>query len=139
MVVAMIESQAGLDAVDAIASVDGVDVVLVGANDLSVALGVAGHMDSPQVHDAYVRVIEACRAKGRRWGSADWAGAQTSSVATWSSAPATSPPATTSPSSALRPRRSVSSSTDGHSTPQETPMKICVYGAGAVGGHIAGG
>ena len=87
MVVAMIESQAGLDAVDAIASVDGVDVVLVGANDLSVALGVAGHMDSPQVHDAYVRVIEACRAKGRRWGSADWAGAQTSSVATWSRRP----------------------------------------------------
>jgi 4-hydroxy-2-oxoheptanedioate aldolase len=68
MVVAMIESQAGLDAVHAIASVDGVDVVLVGANDLSVALGVAGQMDSPQVHDAYVRVIEACRAKGKTVG-----------------------------------------------------------------------
>jgi 4-hydroxy-2-oxoheptanedioate aldolase len=68
MVVAMIESQAGLDAVDAIASVDGVDVVLVGANDLSVALGVAGQMDSPEVHDAYVRVIEACRAKGKTVG-----------------------------------------------------------------------
>jgi 4-hydroxy-2-oxoheptanedioate aldolase len=68
MVVAMIESQAGLDAVDAIASVDGVDVVLVGANDLSVALGVAGQMDSPQVHDAYIRVIEACRAKGKTVG-----------------------------------------------------------------------
>jgi 2-keto-3-deoxy-L-rhamnonate aldolase RhmA len=68
MVVAMIESQAGLDAVHAIASVDGVDVVLVGANDLSVALGVAGQMDSPQVHDAYVRVIEACREKGKTVG-----------------------------------------------------------------------
>jgi 4-hydroxy-2-oxoheptanedioate aldolase len=68
MVVAMIESQAGLDAVEAIASVDGVDVVLVGANDLSVALGVAGQMDSPEVHDAYVRVIEACRAKGKTVG-----------------------------------------------------------------------
>jgi 4-hydroxy-2-oxoheptanedioate aldolase len=68
MVVAMIESQAGLDAVDAIASVDGVDVVLVGANDLSVALGVAGQMDSPQVHNAYVRVIQACRGKGNTVG-----------------------------------------------------------------------
>lgn len=68
MVIAMIESQAGLDAVDAIASVDGVDVVLVGANDLSVALGVAGQMDSPLVHDAYVRVLEACRAKGKTVG-----------------------------------------------------------------------
>jgi 4-hydroxy-2-oxoheptanedioate aldolase len=61
MVVPMIETQAGLDAVDEIAAVDGVDIVLVGANDLSVALGVAGQMDSPQVHEAYLRVIEACR------------------------------------------------------------------------------
>jgi 4-hydroxy-2-oxoheptanedioate aldolase len=68
MVVPMIETQAGLDAVDEIAAVDGVDVVLVGANDLSVALGVAGQMDSPKVHEAYVRVIEACQANGKTVG-----------------------------------------------------------------------
>jgi 4-hydroxy-2-oxoheptanedioate aldolase len=68
MVVAMIETQAGLDAVDEIAAVDGVDIVLVGANDLSVALGVAGQMDSPKVHEAYLRVIEACRAHGKTVG-----------------------------------------------------------------------
>jgi 2-keto-3-deoxy-L-rhamnonate aldolase RhmA len=68
MVVAMIETQAGLDAVDEIAAVDGVDIVLVGANDLSVALGVAGQMDSPKIHDSYLRVIEACGAHGKTVG-----------------------------------------------------------------------
>ncbi len=68
MVVPMIETQAGLDAVDEIAAVDGVDIVLVGANDLSVALGVAGQMDSPKVHEAYLHVIEACRAHGTTVG-----------------------------------------------------------------------
>jgi 4-hydroxy-2-oxoheptanedioate aldolase len=68
MVVPMIESQAGLDAADAIAAVDGVDMLLVGANDLSVELGVAGQMDHPQVHEAYLHVIEACRAHGKAIG-----------------------------------------------------------------------
>ena len=68
MVVVMIESAAGLDEVEAIAAVDGVDIVLVGANDLSVELGVAGQMDDPQVHEAYLRVIEACRAHGKTVG-----------------------------------------------------------------------
>lgn len=64
MVVAMIESQAGLDAVEDIAAVDGVDMLLVGANDLSVELGIAGQMDHPKVHDAFLRVIKACQANG---------------------------------------------------------------------------
>ncbi|KIC62260.1 HpcH/HpaI aldolase family protein [Pseudarthrobacter phenanthrenivorans] len=64
MVVAMIESQTGLDAVEEIAAVDGLDMILVGANDLSVVLGIAGQMDHPKVHDAYLRVIKACQANG---------------------------------------------------------------------------
>jgi 2-keto-3-deoxy-L-rhamnonate aldolase RhmA len=64
MVVAMIESQTGLDAVEEIAAVDGLDMILVGANDLSVGLGIAGQMDHPKVHDAYLRVIKACQANG---------------------------------------------------------------------------
>jgi 2-keto-3-deoxy-L-rhamnonate aldolase RhmA len=64
MVVAMVESQTGLDAVEEIAAVDGLDMVLVGANDLSVGLGIAGQMDHPKVHDAYLRVIKACQANG---------------------------------------------------------------------------
>jgi 4-hydroxy-2-oxoheptanedioate aldolase len=68
MVVAMIESQAGLKAADAIAAVDGVDMLLVGANDLSVELGIAGQMDHPQVHEAFLRIIDACRAHGKATG-----------------------------------------------------------------------
>jgi len=68
MVVPMIESRGGLDAADAIAAVDGVDMLLVGANDLSVELGVAGHMDHPQVDAAYLHVIEACRTHGKATG-----------------------------------------------------------------------
>jgi 2-keto-3-deoxy-L-rhamnonate aldolase RhmA len=68
LVVPMIESQAGLDAVETIAAVDGVDMLLVGANDLSVELGVAGQMDHPQVDGAYRRVIDACRAQGKAIG-----------------------------------------------------------------------
>lgn len=64
MVVAMIESQTGLDAVEEIAAVDGLDMILVGANDLSVGFGIAGQMDHPKVHDAFLRVIKACQANG---------------------------------------------------------------------------
>ncbi|WP_208601188.1 MULTISPECIES: HpcH/HpaI aldolase/citrate lyase family protein [Nocardiaceae] len=68
MVIVMIESQAGLDAAEDIAAVDGVDVVLVGANDLSVELGVAGQVDHPKIHEAYLRVIAACKAGGKTVG-----------------------------------------------------------------------
>jgi 4-hydroxy-2-oxoheptanedioate aldolase len=68
MVVAMVESRAGLDAADEIAAVDGVDIVLVGASDLSGELGVAGQVDHPQVHEAFLHVIKACRAHGKSVG-----------------------------------------------------------------------
>ncbi|MDF3311211.1 aldolase/citrate lyase family protein [Rhodococcus sp. T2V] len=68
LVVAMIENQAGLDAAEDIAAVDGVDIILVGANDLSVELGVAGQVDHPKVHEAYLRIIKACQAHGKTVG-----------------------------------------------------------------------
>lgn len=68
MVVAMIESQTGLDSADAIAAVEGVDMLLVGANDLSVELGVAGQMDDPRIHAAFLHVIDVCRKHGKAVG-----------------------------------------------------------------------
>ncbi|MGC5172756.1 HpcH/HpaI aldolase family protein [Microbacterium sp. DT81.1] len=68
MVVVMVESRAGLDAVEEIAAVEGIDIVLVGANDLSVELGIAGQMDHPQIDAAFMRVIAACRAGGKTVG-----------------------------------------------------------------------
>jgi 2-keto-3-deoxy-L-rhamnonate aldolase RhmA len=68
MVVAMVESQDGLDAADAIAAVDGVDMLLVGANDLSVELGIAGQMDDLRVDEAFRHVIEVCQKHGKATG-----------------------------------------------------------------------
>ncbi|MCL8011294.1 HpcH/HpaI aldolase/citrate lyase family protein [Streptomyces sp. AS02] len=68
MVVAQIETRSGLDAVEEIAAVEGVDVLLVGANDLTLELGIAGQMDHPELHKAYLRVIEACRVNGKTAG-----------------------------------------------------------------------
>ncbi|MER6426002.1 aldolase/citrate lyase family protein [Streptomyces sp. NPDC001137] len=68
MVVTQIESQAGLDAAAAIAAVDGVDILFVGASDLSVELGVPGQVDHPEVHKAFLHVIDACRAHGKAVG-----------------------------------------------------------------------
>jgi len=68
MVVPMIESKSGLDAAAAIAAEDGVDMLLVGANDLSVELGVAGQIDDPQIHAAFLHVIDVCRMHGKAVG-----------------------------------------------------------------------
>ena len=43
-------------------------MLLVGANDLSVELGVAGQMDHPEVHEAFLHVIDVCRAHGKTMG-----------------------------------------------------------------------
>lgn len=74
MVVVMVESRAGVDAIEEIAGVQGVDMVLVGANDLSVDLGIAGQMDDPRIHDSFVRVIDACTAAGVAIGIGGLAG-----------------------------------------------------------------
>ncbi|XFF02272.1 4-hydroxy-4-methyl-2-oxoglutarate aldolase, putative tasA (plasmid) [Bradyrhizobium guangxiense] len=61
MIIGMIESPEGLAAVDEIAAVDGVDILLVGTNDLCSALGVPGQIDHPLVREAYERCLKACR------------------------------------------------------------------------------
>jgi 4-hydroxy-2-oxoheptanedioate aldolase len=61
-----IESVAALDAVEEIAAIDGIDLIGIGPNDLSAALGVFGQPDSPVLADAVERVVEAARSGGRR-------------------------------------------------------------------------
>lgn len=68
MIVAMIESTAGLAAIDEIAAVPGIDILLVGANDLCAESGVPGQFDHPLVGDAYSRTLAACRAHGKVLG-----------------------------------------------------------------------
>ena len=63
-VVIMMESREALENVEAIAAVPGVDLLLVGTNDLCRSLGIAGQYDHPLVIEAFARTIEACRRHG---------------------------------------------------------------------------
>ena len=64
MVVAMIEDRAGVENIDAIAAVPGIDMILEGAIDLSQSLGVPGEAQHPDVQAAIRRVAAACTARG---------------------------------------------------------------------------
>lgn len=63
--VVMIESAQAVDAVDEIARVEGVDVLFVGASDLSFALGKPSAYDDPEVVDAMATVAAAARRHGK--------------------------------------------------------------------------
>jgi len=68
MVIAMIESQAGLAEVNAIAAVQGIDILLVGANDLCSANGVPGQFDHELVQSAFGQVHDACQIHHKTLG-----------------------------------------------------------------------
>lgn len=70
MVVVMIESDTAVQNADAIAAVDGVDMLLVGTTDLSLLLGVPGQHGSPAIQAAYEAVAAACRKHGKTLGIA---------------------------------------------------------------------
>lgn len=64
VVMVMIESRAGLDAVEAIAATPGIDAIMVGANDFADDLGRRGDLAHPEVVAGFRRVAEACRRNG---------------------------------------------------------------------------
>lgn len=68
LLIAQIETAAGLANVDAIAAVDGIDVLWIGQYDLSSSLGIPGQFDNPQFIDATERVIAAANANGKAGG-----------------------------------------------------------------------
>lgn len=62
LLAAMIESEEGVAAAEAIAATPGIDVLFVGVSDLSAALGVAGQPGDERVQAAIARVAAACAA-----------------------------------------------------------------------------
>jgi 4-hydroxy-2-oxoheptanedioate aldolase len=68
MVVVQCESAEALERMDEIVAVEGVDLVLMGVNDLLADWGIPGQYDDPRVRDAYARVIAACRSRGKHVG-----------------------------------------------------------------------
>ncbi|MEO8180071.1 MAG: 2-dehydro-3-deoxyglucarate aldolase [Deltaproteobacteria bacterium] len=67
-VLVQIESRAGVEAVDAIARVEGVDALFIGPSDLSAALGHFGNPRHPDVQRAMQRVVDAARAHDKPVG-----------------------------------------------------------------------
>ena len=61
MIAVMCESAQGLENIEEIAQVPGVDAVFVGAFDLSQALGVAGDTTNPKVETAIEQILDVCR------------------------------------------------------------------------------
>lgn len=76
-VLVQIETQAGLDALESIASVDGVDGVFIGPADLAASLGHIGALDHPvvvaAVEDAIRRIAEIGKPSGILTGSPQFA------------------------------------------------------------------
>ncbi len=63
-----IEDSEALDQVEAIAAVEGVDVVFFGPADFTVLSGIPGQFDHPLVARAIERVAAAAKAAGKHWG-----------------------------------------------------------------------
>jgi 2-keto-3-deoxy-L-rhamnonate aldolase RhmA len=64
LVVVMLETPDAIAQVDDIAAVKGLDVVLIGTNDLCAEMGIPGQFGDPRVEDAYRKVVAACNRNG---------------------------------------------------------------------------
>lgn len=68
VLVVMLESPDAIANAEAIAAVEGVDMLLIGTNDLCAELGIPGRLDHPKVIDAYRRAADACAKHGKALG-----------------------------------------------------------------------
>lgn len=64
LIVAMLESEDGISNAEAIAAVPGIDMLLIGTNDLCAELGVQGQYEHPKIRAAYQTAAKACKKHG---------------------------------------------------------------------------
>jgi 2-dehydro-3-deoxyglucarate aldolase/4-hydroxy-2-oxoheptanedioate aldolase len=65
LLIAQIETERGVENVDAIAAVDGIDVLWIGQYDLTNFLGIPGQGDHPKYQTAARRVLDAAKRRGK--------------------------------------------------------------------------
>ena len=65
LLVIMLETPQAIENVEEIAAVNGVDILLIGTNDLCMEMGIPGQVGDPQIGEIFERVITACRANGK--------------------------------------------------------------------------
>ena len=61
----LIETPLGVSNAQAIAGIDGVDMLAIGANDLSAELGIPGDFRSPRLRECVAKVAAACTKSGK--------------------------------------------------------------------------
>jgi 2-keto-3-deoxy-L-rhamnonate aldolase RhmA len=61
----LIETPLGVSNADAIAQTDGVDMLAIGANDLSAELGIPGDFQNPRIRECIATVASACAGHGK--------------------------------------------------------------------------
>jgi 4-hydroxy-2-oxoheptanedioate aldolase len=67
-VMVQFESERALQNADEIAAVDGVDMVMIGSNDLLADWGLTGQFEHSRLREAYAKTIAACRRHGKHVG-----------------------------------------------------------------------
>ncbi len=75
MLLCQIESQAGVDHIEEILAVPGIDAALIGPNDMSQDFGMLGQYGHPRMVAAFERVMEAAAAQGK-WSGVHFGGAE---------------------------------------------------------------
>lgn len=68
LVTIQVENAEGLANIDAIAAVEGIDVIFIGPGDLGVSLSALDDPAKPSLEEAIGRIAEACRQRGRTCG-----------------------------------------------------------------------
>src|SRR5262249_56886008 len=69
IIIVQFESEQALARADEIAAVDGVDLVMIGSNDLLAAWGLTGQYEHPRLREAYAKTIAPCRHHGKHVGA----------------------------------------------------------------------
>ena len=70
LTIVMLETPTAIENVEAIAAVPGIDVLLIGSNDLCAEMGIPGEFTHDRLAEAYRRMIEACRRHKKHPGMA---------------------------------------------------------------------
>ena len=68
LVVVMIETPQGVEQAEAIAAVQGIDMLLIGSNDLCTEMGIPGELRHASLRQAYEKVAAACKRHGKALG-----------------------------------------------------------------------
>jgi 2-keto-3-deoxy-L-rhamnonate aldolase RhmA len=68
IIIPMIETPQAVANAEVIAAVDGIDVLLIGSNDLALEMGIPGEIGHERVRDAYAKVGAACRRHNKVLG-----------------------------------------------------------------------